>query len=335
MPPQFDIFMWIVLQNNEQSMNKIKKTIKSIIFLKSLRIHAKILENIVGLNTPFYTGGFPLKVFQFIKTHPLLCVIYALGFLCLFGVIPFNYLLIIIPVLLLILYLIKLPTTLGYTAFLLESLTKKRNKVIPLYRYAYKHKTKCGQALMSYGLYLIETFQFETAVDVFQTLLSLPKLDAMVKKFAQQDLSIAFWKSGDLPGALAIMENMLKEYEFFNLAFYTTLGFYYAEIGDYDNAFKYTNLALEQDDSHGPAYDNLGQIYYRMGDYEEAEAMFHKALELKPGMVDSAFYLGLLAEKQGDDEAARTFFQAAARYKINGMNTVSPEQVKEKAAKYS
>ena len=94
----------------------------------------------------------------------------------------------------------------------------------------------------------------------------------MMLKYARQDLAIAYWKMGDLTKAIDTMEQMLKDYEYFSIDFYTTIGYFYIEAGDYDKATEFSNKALDEDESHGPAYDNLGQIQYRLGNYEEAES---------------------------------------------------------------
>lgn len=272
---------------------------------------------------------------KFIKKHPHACIIILLAALSALFQLEFYWLFIALILYFILLYLIRFPTSVGITGYFIERITGKRDHALSLYRYAYAHKTKSEYALTSYGLYLLEECQYNEALSVFQYLLSLPRIEPMVKKFAYQDLSIAQWKCGDLSAAIGTLEKMLEDYEYFGLSFYITLGYYYAEAGDYDKALLYTNKALEEDSSHGPAYDNLGQIAFRKGDYDEAETWFRKALDLKPGMADSKYYLGLIAEIKQDPEAALTFFQAAAHSKINGMNTVSREQINEKLKAYT
>lgn len=267
---------------------------------------------------------------KFIKKHPHILAIILISVLLVVLQLDFYWFFIALFAYFLLVYLLRLPTSVGNTGYFLERLTGKRKPALPFYRFAYRHKTKSEFALVSYGLHLLENCEYQEALEVFQYLFTLPKVEPMVKKFAYQDLSIAQWKCGDLQGAIATLEKMLEDYEYFNLPFYTTLGYYYIEAGDYEKAQLYTNKALEEDETHGPAYDNLGQIAFREGNYEEAEALFRKALDLKPTMADSKYYLGRIAEIEGDSETALSFYQAAARSKITGMNTVSREQVEER-----
>lgn len=275
------------------------------------------------------------SIWNAIKSHPHICVIFLTALLITVLGIPFYYFFVVIGIYFIAMYLIHLPTYAGNTGYFLERLTGRRKPALPWYRFAYRHRTKSEYALVSYGLYLLEECQYEEALHLFQYLFTLPSIEPTVKKFAYQDLSIAQWKCGDLPGAIATLEQMLTDYEYFNLPFYTTLGFYYIEAGDYEKARFYTNKALEMDEAHGPAYDNLGQLAFRQEDYDEAEAMFRKALDLKSDMADSKYYLGRIAEIKGDSEMAAAFYHAAARSRITGMNTVSREEVDKKSQAYS
>jgi tetratricopeptide (TPR) repeat protein len=272
---------------------------------------------------------------NFVKKHPHACVIFLLAILAALFQLPFYWVLLAALLYFLVLSLLRFPTSVGIAGYVLERMTGTRAHSLGLYRYAYAHHTKSEYALTSYGLYLLEEGRYEEGLAVFRYLFTLPKIEPMVQKFAYQDLSIAQWKCGDLAGAIATMETMLAEYEYFNASFYTTLGYYYALAGDQEKALLYTNKAIEADESYGPAYDNLGQIAFLQGDYEEAETRFRQALSFKPDLVDSKYYLGCIAEIRHDPEAARAFFTAAAHSKVNGMNTVSKEQIQEKYRIYA
>ena len=129
--------------------------------------------------------------------------------------------------------------------------------------------------------------------------------------------------AGDLATGISTLEQMQIDYDFFSMEFYTTLGYFYIEAGEYDKALDITHKALMEDESYGPAYDNLAQVEFRRGNYEEAEELFLRALDMKDTMADSKYYLGMIHEMQGDLEGARIFFTSAHNSRITGLNTVT------------
>jgi len=59
------------------------------------------------------------------------------------------------------------------------------------------------------------------------------------------------------------------------------------------------------------AYNNLGSIYFKKGDYQNAVKSYNKALELFPSFSLCYRNLGLVYEKTGkDDEAVKAYKQA-------------------------
>lgn len=234
----------------------------------------------------------------------------------------------------LFIYFVHLPRSVGWTGYVFQFVLKKPKIAFHLYKYALSHKADCSSPLIAYGLHLLEDCQYPEALQAFQYVVTLPKVNATMLKFARQDLAIAYWKNGDLATGISTLEQMQKDYEIFNIDFYTTLGYFYIEAGEYDKALDITQQALIEDESCGPAYDNLAQIEYRKGNYEEAEELFLRALDLRDTMADSKYYLGLIREMQGDLESARTFFTAAHKSRITGLNTVTREQVDAKYEEY-
>lgn len=271
---------------------------------------------------------------SFIKKHPHLTIL-ALGTVvaAVCGV-SFSYILLGYLAYALFMYFVRLPLSIGWTGYIFQFAFKRPKMAFPMYRYALKHQAPCSSPLIAYSLHLLEVGEYEEALAALQYVVTLPKINPTMLKFARQDLAIAYWKCGDLATGISTLEQMQKDYEFFNLEFYTTLSYFYIEAGDYEKAAELSNQALMEDESHGPAYDNLAQIEYRKGNYEEAEELFLKALDLKDTMVDSKYYLGLIHEKDGDLEGARTFFTAAHNSRITGFNTVTREQVDAKYEEY-
>jgi tetratricopeptide (TPR) repeat protein len=93
---------------------------------------------------------------------------------------------------------------------------------------------------------------------------------------------------------------------------YNTLGYYWAERGDYAKAEdflkRYRYLAPDQ----ANPFDSLGELYARVGRYDEAEENLHKALAIKEDFVASYGHLGSVEVGRGHPEKAAAFFRKAA-----------------------
>ena len=271
---------------------------------------------------------------SFFKKHPHFCILTVATIAAIVAKVPFLYVLLGYLVYAVFMYFANLPKCMGWTGYTFQFIFKKPNMAWPMYRYAMKHKAKCSSPLIAYGLHLLEECQYDDALKTFQYVVTLPRINLTMLKFARQDLAIAYWKCGDLATGISTLEQMLIDYDFFNTEFYTTLGYFYIEAGDFEKAAEMSQQALMEDESCGPAYDNLAQIEFRQGNYEEAEELFLRALDLRDTMADSKYYLGLIREMQGDLESARTFFNAAHNSRITGLNTVTREQVDAKYEEY-
>ncbi len=275
---------------------------------------------------------------QFIKKNRhfvialALCIVYII--LNYAFSLPFYWLLIALFVYALIAVLVSLPNAAGMTGFLLYSMTKRFEPYEGLMSWGFDRGCNNPATLAGYGLELTKRFRFERALEAYKRLLEQPDIPPMILKTARQNYSLTQWKCGDIDGAIATMEQMLVDYEYFSADFFTTLGFYYLEKKEYEKAVETTKKALEYDSGNAAAFDNLGQIAYRQGLFDEARAQFAEALEHSMTLPDSKYYLGCIAEAEGDPEAAAVFFRAAAKNKINGFNTITPEMLQEKLSQY-
>lgn len=274
------------------------------------------------------------KLTDFITKHPHLVVCILAALLVIIFKLPFYWLLLFYVVYFIAMYLIHLPTSVGTTGYVMESFLRMPKAALPLYRFCFNHGGKSMYGLMSYGLYLLKNCYYKESLEVFERCLLIGKPESVLIKYARQDYAISLWKCGRLDDAIAAMEQMLKDYEYFSIDFYTTLGYFYLDAGNYEKAEEWTNKALDENEAHGPAYDNLGQIAFRQGRYDDAKELLLKALDLRDTMADSKYYLGLIFEQEGDIETALQYFAAAHKSKITGMNTVEREVVDAKYHEY-
>lgn len=226
-----------------------------------------------------------------------------------------------------IFFLIFLPDSIGNMGYFIQILFHKQELANKYYEKAVKMGTKSNYALTAYGLELLRGNQPEKALPLFQRNLEIKSTKPIFIKYTEMNLATCYWKLDDIDRSIEILEDMHQKYEVFNEDFYTTLGFMYFLNDDLDTSLEYTKKALKKNREHGPAYDNMGQIHYQMGDLDKAIKYFKKGLKYKSTMADSKYYLGLIYEEQGDDEQAGEYFEMAHESNINGLNTVTREEV--------
>jgi len=93
---------------------------------------------------------------------------------------------------------------------------------------------------------------------------------------------------------------------------YNTLGYYWAERGDYakseDFLKRYRYLAPDQ----ANPFDSLGEMYARTGRYDEAEENLRKALAIKEDFYASYGHLGSVEVGRGHPDKAAAWFRKAA-----------------------
>lgn len=231
-------------------------------------------------------------------------------------------------------FLITLPTSLATLTYMLSTFSKKNGTQKPgnrkIYEWCYQHKTKSEYALVSYGLDLCRSFEYEHSREVLGYLLTLGTITPSIYKTARLDYAIAQWKCGDLDGAIATTQKMQQDYEIFSAPFFVTLGYFYFEKGDLESARKYSVMAISDDNNYAAAYDNLAQVEWAEGNKDEAVRNFKKALSIK-SMADSHYGLGLIAEAEGNLKAAAQHYSNALNCRITGLTNVTRETI---AAKF-
>ena len=271
---------------------------------------------------------------EFVKKHPYLMLFAVILVACILLRVPFGVILLICLGYGVLVYILNIGSAVGWTAYLLDGFLKHPRFVQPMYRFAVNHNTNCAHAQVTYAMDLLRSGSYREARDLFLDVIGNENANALVKKYAENDLGIAYWKCGELDKAIDLMKSMEARYEYFSADFYTTFGYYYIEAGDFEKARECTEKSLKLDPAHGPAYDNLGQIAYREGNLEDAEMHFRHAMELKDTMVDSKYHLGLIYEAWGEYELAAEYFQLAHKCDITAINTLSREQVDAKYEEY-
>ncbi|MBO5560309.1 MAG: tetratricopeptide repeat protein [Firmicutes bacterium] len=209
---------------------------------------------------------------------------------------------------------------------------RQPDKALKYYRKAIAKNTKNATALYNYALEMLHQGNAQEALKYFEL-----SEKYNTKLFYEKNIPIAksscYWVMGgeeNIRKAIAILEELKDSYQYVNVGAYTSLGYFYLLVGELDKALEYTNIALEDDREHAPAWDNLGQIRFAQGDMKAAEEAFTKALSFRSYMVDSLFYMGVIYERKKDKQKALEYYKRAAECNISALNTVTREQVENK-----
>lgn len=202
----------------------------------------------------------------------------------------------------------------------------KSDEAAKLFKFAVSRHTKSPQAHLNYAVYLLRRGH---AADASALLDKAEGLKPAV--LAQKSIILArascLYAQGDIDGAIAVLEQMKRTFEYVNAQVQSTLAYMYYLKGDIEQAESLSRAAIEDTEATPAAWDNLGQIHYIRKEWAEAKTAFEKALEYKADLPDSHYYLGLIARETGDETEATARFERALACTITPLNTITREQI--------
>ncbi|TLS51541.1 tetratricopeptide repeat protein [Paenibacillus antri] len=155
---------------------------------------------------------------------------------------------------------------------------------------------------------------------------ALPKTKPGIPRMqGQLNLATALWLQGKRDEAVALLEEVHKEYK--NTTVYANLGYFKLLRGDLEEALAINREAQEYNDSDVSILDNLAQTYYMLGRYEEAAQWYEKTIEKKPKHAESYYYYALTLQKLGKPEEALEQARAAAGKPLSLVTPCTREAV--------
>jgi tetratricopeptide (TPR) repeat protein len=96
-------------------------------------------------------------------------------------------------------------------------------------------------------------------------------------------------------------------------------------IGDYERAVRYFQLAIERDQNHLRAYLGLGDVYSMQQDYLLAETYYNKVLQYEPNSVLALNALGTMQWRMGNHREALSFYRKVLE--VEPENQFAQQQV--------
>lgn len=198
-------------------------------------------------------------------------------------------------------------------------------KAQQLYEKSQKLGTNKPNYLLSYGVLMLKEGKFEKAKELFSTVLVNMPAKEQHKTMAKMNISLAYWKLGDIDVAIEMLEEVHRKHRSGKV--YGTLGYLLIQKGDLERALEYNLEALDYDDEDPVILDNLGQIYYKMGDMDKAKEFFQKAEEGKEDQAVTLYHLGLIYSQEGDKELAKEKLEKALTCNITPLSAVTRQDI--------
>ena len=216
-----------------------------------------------------------------------------------------------------------------WIGYFIHGIWNKPETARKLYDFGYDRGARAGAPMIAYAMLLMEDERYPRALEVLQAVQERTDLNQAMRLVSRQDMAIAWEKNGNPKRSIEEMEKIRQEYACLGGNFYCNLAYFYIQAGDYEKAEEINELSRETDET-GAYYDNLALIAWKKGEMEQAKDLFEKALTVDEAMVSPKYYLGMLAEEQGDRDTAVKYFRAALDSGVNGLSTVSRQQVEER-----
>jgi len=198
-------------------------------------------------------------------------------------------------------------------------------KAKKLYEKSLQRECNKPNYLLSYGVLLLREGQFEKAKELFSTVLVELPVQEKYKNMAKINISLAYWKLGDIDIAIEMLEEVHRKYPSGKV--YGTLGYLLIQKGDLERALEYNLEALEYDDEDPVILDNLGQIYYKMGEIDKAKEFLKRAEEEKDDQAITLYYLGLIYSQEGNKELAKEKLEKALTCNLTALSAVTREDI--------
>lgn len=194
------------------------------------------------------------------------------------------------------------------------------------YEKAYKHKYSSPNTKIMYAYLLLRQGYAQKAEKILKTVMK-GKLSEKDKISAVLNLSIVYWKKGNLDEAISLLQKLYDE-GYKTTVLYQNLGYYLILKGDYHNALKFNLEAYDYSSDDASLLDNLAMNYYYMGDYDKAIEIYDKFIPKNPSFVSAYYYYGKTLIKQKKYEQALESLKKALDCSFSFITAITKEDVK-------
>ena len=157
----------------------------------------------------------------------------------------------------------------------------------------------------------------------------LATLDGEAKVKAANNISILYWKTGDLPNAILTLESLYHA-NVKSTSLFGNLTYYYILNGDSDKALALAKEAYEYNSSDIVIIENLARISHITGDWDEATTHYAKLEQLSPTYPEAWVHLASFLEDSKQFEAAKEALNKALKCNFSFLSNVTKDQIESK-----
>jgi len=164
----------------------------------------------------------------------------------------------------------------------------------------------------------------ENARKILETI-DMSALTGEAKVKANNNLSILYWKSGDLPRAIAALENLYAQNEK-STSLYGNLTYYYILSGDLDKALPLARESVDYNANDIVIIENMGRILHLLGRLDEARQFYEKLAAIEPTYPEAWYHLALYFEDCNQKEKALSAIKKGLLCNFSFLSNVTKEQ---------
>ena len=219
---------------------------------------------------------------------------------------------------------------------------EKYREALALYAEAVRRGTVASNLLRGYNVLLMRTGHFDEAHDLMLKMEKMPGLKPDDQFNLRLQFSIWQWKRGEYDKAIATLRRAVNGG--MNGLTYSTLGMYLVDqakqSGDFEEALKFNEEALDYDDEDAATLDNMGQLYEAMsraegekggeraaGYRQKAMDFYKKAHKARPRQITTLYYLARMYHEDGQDDKARALLANRDSLYVSAVCPVSRDQL--------
>jgi len=197
-------------------------------------------------------------------------------------------------------------------------------KALDILKKAHNASARYPLNSVTYAYILLRCGNDKESAAVLNYVLLNRKLKPDHKMVARQNLSLVYYRQGDVVEAMRIMQDVFAEYKTSNV--YGTMG-YYKILMNAPDALDFALEAYEFNADDKIIADNLVQLYIAGGDLAKARELSDKSMEAGNKGVEIYYHAGQIALAEGNIDEARDMFENAQSCTRSFMTTVLEEEI--------
>ena len=202
----------------------------------------------------------------------------------------------------------------------------ENEKALEIFELADKIGNMSPKNLWAYGYMLLRQGRPDDARTVL-TRASLSVSKPQIKNPIKSLLALVEWKSGNLPLAIEMLEDIIAEYR--TTAIYQNLGLLYVLSADKEKALKFNLEAYDFNSEDMIIMDNLAETYAMCGETEKAEEIYEKLISKEPHFPEAYYGYGLLLVEKGEREKGIEFLRESLDKRFSFLSVKTRDEIEE------